>query len=82
MSKFVTLVVEDDAFQREVLADFLKDEGFQVIESTTACEAYAGRYGGSCKSLFLPSGCSKWFGSKNGLAEIAKVHFLRPAVPP
>ncbi|KRR15017.1 DNA-binding protein [Bradyrhizobium jicamae] len=36
MSNFVTLLVEDDAFQREVLADVLKDEGFEVIECTTA----------------------------------------------
>ena len=35
MSNFVTLLVEDDAFQREVLADVLKDEGFEVIECTT-----------------------------------------------
>ncbi|QHO74620.1 hypothetical protein ACH79_20240 [Bradyrhizobium sp. CCBAU 051011] len=36
MSNFVTLLVEDDALQREVLADVLKDEGFEVIECTTA----------------------------------------------
>src|SRR5262245_2164947 len=35
MSNFVTLLVEDDAFQREALADALKDEGFEVIECTT-----------------------------------------------
>jgi DNA-binding NtrC family response regulator len=36
MSNFVTLLVEDDAAQRQVLADALKDEGFEVIECTTA----------------------------------------------
>ena len=36
MSKFMTLLVEDDAFQREMLADAMKDEGFEVIECTTA----------------------------------------------
>ena len=36
MSNFVVLLVEDDAFQREALADLLKDEGFEVIECTTA----------------------------------------------
>jgi CheY-like chemotaxis protein len=36
MSQFMTLLVEDDAFQREVLADVLKDDGFEVIECTTA----------------------------------------------
>ena len=32
-------MVEDDAFQREALADLLKDEGFEVIECTTAAAA-------------------------------------------
>ncbi len=36
MSNFVTLLVEDDAIQREVLADILRDEGFEVVECTTA----------------------------------------------
>ena len=36
MSNFVTLLVEDDAFLREHVADLLKDEGFEVIECTTA----------------------------------------------
>lgn len=33
---FTALVVEDDALQRETLADLLKDEGLEVIECTTA----------------------------------------------
>lgn len=36
MSKLMTLLVEDDAFQREVLADVLKDEGFEVVECASA----------------------------------------------
>jgi CheY-like chemotaxis protein len=36
MAKFMTLLVEDDEFQREVLADVLRDEGMEVIECTTA----------------------------------------------
>ena len=36
MSNFMTLLVEDDTYQREILADVLKDEGFEVIECTTA----------------------------------------------
>lgn len=36
MSRFVTLLVEDDALQREVLAEVLKDEGFEVVECSTA----------------------------------------------
>src|SRR6476659_734564 len=36
MSNFITLLVEDDTYQREILADALKDEGFEVIECATA----------------------------------------------
>ena len=36
MSNFVTLLVEDDTLQREVLADVLRDERFEVIECATA----------------------------------------------
>ena len=36
MADFVILLVEDDWFQREVMADILRDEGFKVIELDTA----------------------------------------------
>ena len=36
MSNFVILLVEDNAFQRDLLANVLRDEGFEVIECTTA----------------------------------------------
>jgi DNA-binding NtrC family response regulator len=36
MSNFVTLLVEDDVFQREILSDLLKDEGYEVVECTMA----------------------------------------------
>lgn len=36
MGKFVTLLVEDDALQREVIADILKADGYEVIECSTA----------------------------------------------
>jgi DNA-binding response OmpR family regulator len=36
MSNFMTLLVEDDALQRELLADLLKDEGYEVVECATA----------------------------------------------
>jgi DNA-binding NtrC family response regulator len=36
MANFVVLLVEDDKLQREILADLLKNEGFEVIECTTA----------------------------------------------
>ena len=32
MSNFVVLIVEDDPFQRECLADLLKGEGLEVLE--------------------------------------------------
>jgi DNA-binding NtrC family response regulator len=32
MSNFVALIVEDDVFQRECLADLLKGEGLEVVE--------------------------------------------------
>jgi CheY-like chemotaxis protein len=39
MSKFVALVVEDDAFQREFLAELLKGEGLEVVECATGAVA-------------------------------------------
>ena len=36
MSQFVTLLVEDDMLQREVMAELLRDEGFEVVECSTA----------------------------------------------
>jgi DNA-binding NtrC family response regulator len=36
MNKFVTLLVEDDMLQREVLADVLKGDRFEVVECSTA----------------------------------------------
>ena len=36
MNKFVTLLVEDDVLQREVLADVLKGDGFEVVQCSTA----------------------------------------------
>ena len=35
MPKFMTLLVEDDPFQRSALADLLRREGFEVIECAT-----------------------------------------------
>ena len=41
MSKFMTLRVEDDFFQREMLAETLRNDGFEVIECATADAAEA-----------------------------------------
>jgi DNA-binding NtrC family response regulator len=35
MSNFVALVVEDDALQREVVAELLRDQGLEVVECNT-----------------------------------------------
>jgi DNA-binding NtrC family response regulator len=35
MSNFVTLLVEDDPFQRGFIADLLRDEGFEVVECSS-----------------------------------------------
>ncbi|MBT1515376.1 response regulator [Bradyrhizobium sp. SRL28] len=39
MSNFVALIVEDDPFQRECLADLLKSEGLEVVECADAAAA-------------------------------------------
>jgi len=39
MSNFVALIVEDDPFQRECLADLLKGEGLQVVECADTATA-------------------------------------------
>lgn len=36
MSNFVALIVEDDVYQREVVAELLKDNGLEVVECSTA----------------------------------------------
>lgn len=36
MSNFVVLIVEDDVFQREAIAELLKDNGLEVVECGTA----------------------------------------------
>jgi CheY-like chemotaxis protein len=41
MSNFVTLLVEDDSLQRELMANALAGEGFEVVECTTAQAAEA-----------------------------------------
>jgi CheY-like chemotaxis protein len=39
MSNFVALIVEDDPFQRECLAELLKGEGLDVVECADAAAA-------------------------------------------
>jgi CheY-like chemotaxis protein len=36
MANFTALLVEDDVLQREALAQVLKDDGFEVVECSTA----------------------------------------------
>lgn len=42
MSNFVTLLVEDDPLQREIMSDLLREEGLEVVECATAEAAELG----------------------------------------
>ena len=77
MSNFVTLLVVDDTSQREALADVLKDEGFEVIECTTAesAELIIASTGTELKALITDHNLS---GKMSG-AELAHyAHCLHP----
>lgn len=73
MSKFVTLLVEDDALQREVMAEFLQDEGFEVVECSTAeaAELIVATSGNELLALITDNGLA---GAMSGteLAEFAR----------
>jgi DNA-binding response OmpR family regulator len=58
MSQFVTLLVEDDALQREVMADLLRDDGFEVIECSTgeAAELVVATSGTELRALIADNG--------------------------
>jgi len=50
MGKLSTLVVEDGQSQREILRDFLRDEGYDVVEAENgnkAIEAVKNGYNGA-----------------------------------
>jgi DNA-binding NtrC family response regulator len=36
MPNFIALVVEDDTFQREIIAELLRDHGLEVVECSSA----------------------------------------------
>jgi CheY-like chemotaxis protein len=73
---FTALVVEDDALQREALADLLKDEGLEVIECTSAeaAELVVASAGSELKALVTDVSLS---GEMSGveLAQYAKRKF-------
>ena len=73
MSQFVTLLVEDDALQREVMADLLRDDGFEVIECSTgeAAELVVATSGTELRALITDNGLA---GKMTGveLAEYAR----------
>jgi CheY-like chemotaxis protein len=73
---FTALVVEDDALQRETLADLLKDEGLEVIECTTgeAAELVVSSTGSELKALVTDVSLA---GEMSGaeLAQFAKRRF-------
>jgi DNA-binding NtrC family response regulator len=53
MSKFVTLLVEDDVLQRQILSDALKCQGYEVVEcsSAEAAELIIASTGNELKAL-------------------------------
>jgi CheY-like chemotaxis protein len=73
---FTALVVEDDALQREILADLLKDQGLEVIECTTAeaAELVVASTGAALKALVTDVSLA---GEMSGteLAQFAKRRF-------
>lgn len=76
MSQFFTLLVEDDALQREVLAELLKDEGFEVVECSTAeaAELIVATSGTELRALIIDNGLA---GTMSGveLAEYARRNY-------
>jgi DNA-binding NtrC family response regulator len=70
MSQFVTLLVEDDSLQREVMADLLKDEGYEVVECATgeAAELIIATSGAELRALITDNTLA---GSMSGV-ELAK----------
>ena len=71
MSNFVTLLIEGDAFQREILAGLLKDEGFEVVECSTCQRKFP------AKSRSLLKDCSKRSGSARGPRSRDREHSLQ-----
>lgn len=73
MSQFLTLLVEDDTLQREVMADLLRDDGFEVIECSTAeaAELIVATSGAELRALITDNGLA---GKMTGveLAEYAR----------
>ncbi|MBV8697397.1 response regulator [Bradyrhizobium sp.] len=76
MSQFVTLLVEDDMLQRELMADLLRDEGFEVVECSTAeaAELIVATSGTELRALITDNRLS---GSMSGieLAEYARERY-------
>ena len=78
MFQFVTLLVEDDTLQREVMADLLRDEGLEVVECATAeaAELIIATSGTELRALITDNALA---GSMSGveLAEYARGKFPR-----
>ena len=78
MAQFVILLVEDDIIQREVMADLLKDEGFEVIECSTgeSAELVVATSGTELRALVADNGLA---GAMSGieLAAYARERFPR-----
>jgi len=78
MSQFVVLLVEDDILQREIMADLLKDEGFEVVECSTAesAELIVATSGTELRALITDNALA---GTMSGveLAQYARERFPR-----
>lgn len=83
MSNFVALVVEDDALQREVVTELLRDNGLEVVECSTAeaAELVLASTGTELLALVTDVNLA---GEMSGveLAEYAKRRFPRPNCSP
>ena len=78
MWQFVVLLVEDDILLREVMAELLQDEGFDVVECSTAesAELIVATCGAELRALVTDNSLS---GTMSGveLAQYAREKFPR-----
>lgn len=78
MWQFVVLLVEDDVLLREVMAELLQDEGFDVVECSTAesAELIVATCGAELRALVTDNSLS---GTMSGveLAQYAREKFPR-----
>lgn len=79
MSNFVTLLVEDDSLQRELMANVLVGEGFEVVECATAeaAEAIVTSTGADLRALVVDQNLA---GEMKGAELVAYARDRHPAL--